>query len=58
MHAFYFLKQITVQSWFLYNKSEHFTKQKVIHFTKRFENLTNFQIVKKKKTTQFGQLHL
>jgi hypothetical protein len=54
MHAFYFLNQITVQSWFLYNKLEYFTKEKVIHITNRFRNLTNFQIVNK---TQFGQLH-
>lgn len=54
MCAFYFLKQITVQSWFLYNKLEYFTKDKVIHITNRFKNLTNFQIVNK---TQISQLH-
>lgn len=53
MHAFYFLKQITVQSWFLYNKLKYFTKE-VIHTTNRFKNLINFQIVNK---TQISRLH-
>jgi hypothetical protein len=54
MHAFYFLKQITVQSWFLYAKLEYFTKEKVTHITNKFKNLTNFQIINK---TQLSQLH-